>query len=113
MGSAWMSGGCQRKRKIERYIFKWLVRMEPHYLTLCGLKRLQDGCVRCLRWRRSGACGRNNLWSSKEPCFSVFLIGIKPIIKCVNHQSCEHMETRPSLSGTGKKFVRQEPCVRL
>jgi hypothetical protein len=39
----------------------------------------------------------------------VSLIGIKPIIKCVSHQSCEHMETRPSLSGTGKNFVRQEP----
>ena len=39
----------------------------------------------------------------------VSLIGIKPVIKCVSHQSCEHMETRPSLSGTGKIFVRQEP----
>src|SRR5262245_1141643 len=49
--------------------FAWSVRMGPHYLTLCGLKRLQDGCVRCRRWRRSGACGCNNLWSRKEPCF--------------------------------------------
>ena len=32
------------------------------------------------------------------------LIGIKPIIKCVSQQSCEHVETRPSLSGTGEKF---------
>jgi len=31
----------------------------------------------------------------------VFLIGIKPIIECVSHRSCEHVETRPSLSGTG------------
>jgi|RhiMethySRZTD1v2_1073278.scaffolds.fasta_scaffold1016893_2 hypothetical protein len=43
------------------------------------------------------------------PSLEVSLIGIKPIIKCVSHQSCEHMETRPSLSGTGKNFVRQEP----
>src|SRR5262249_29382590 len=40
---------------------------------------------------------------------NVSLIGIKPIIKCVRRQSCEHMETRPSPSGTGKNFVRQEP----
>jgi hypothetical protein len=39
----------------------------------------------------------------------VSLIGIKPIIKCVRRQSCEHMETRPSLPGTGNNFVRQEP----
>jgi hypothetical protein len=25
--------------------------------------------------------------------WAVSLIGIKPIIKCVSHQSCEHMET--------------------
>src|SRR5215475_10150787 len=68
MGNAWMSGDCRRKRKIERFPFKWSVRMEPHYSTPCGLKRLQDGCVRCRRWRRSGACGCNNLWSRKEPC---------------------------------------------
>jgi len=34
----------------------------------------------------------------------VSLIGIKPIIKCVSQRSCEHVETRPSLSGTGEKF---------
>jgi len=45
----------------------------------------------------------------KQRHLAVSLIGIKPIIKCVSHQSCEHMETRPSLSGTGKNFVRQEP----
>src|SRR5215813_983159 len=69
MGNEWMSGDRRRKRKIEGFIFKWSVKMEPHYLTLCGLKILQDGCVRCRRWRRSGACGCNNLWSRKEPCF--------------------------------------------
>src|SRR5262249_24655344 len=36
--------------------------------------------------------------------FIVCLIGIKPIIKCVSQRSCEHVETRPSLSGTGEKF---------
>jgi len=35
---------------------------------------------------------------------NVSLIGIKPIIKCVSQRSCEHVETRPSLSGTGEKF---------
>jgi|SRR5262249_35485752 len=34
----------------------------------------------------------------------VNLIGIKPIIKYVSHRSCEHVETRPSLSGIGEKF---------
>src|SRR5262249_21904859 len=34
----------------------------------------------------------------------VSLIGIKTIIMCVSQRSCEHVETRPSLSGTGEKF---------
>jgi hypothetical protein len=35
----------------------------------------------------------------------VSLIGIKPIIKCVNHQSCEHMELDHPCPGPGKNSL--------
>jgi hypothetical protein len=33
MGNGWMNGDCQRKRKSERFIFKWSVRMQTECAT--------------------------------------------------------------------------------
>src|SRR5215468_9010538 len=56
--------------------------------------------------QRGGASGFLSIPHRRKDTTSsvVSLIGIKPIIKCVSQRSCEHVETRPSLSGTGEKF---------
>jgi hypothetical protein len=54
--------------------------------------------------RRRGAA-RTPIIGLRYTVSLVSLIGIKPIIKCVNHQSCEHMELDHPCPGPGKNSL--------